>query len=38
MKKVALAALIALILLIPTSAGFAEREDLPRLIDYEAEE
>lgn len=38
MKKLALAALIAVILLIPTSAGFAEREDLPRLIEYQAEE
>ena len=31
MKKVLLLAALALVLLVPTGAGFAERDDFPRI-------
>lgn len=37
MKKIVLLAAVALALLIPTGAGFAERDDFPRLIEHQEE-
>lgn len=37
MKKIILLVAVALALLIPTAAGFAERADFPRLIEHQEE-